>query len=279
VIKQSEFITVVLISSGEEAITGTPFDDKINELYKTWKVDQEKTKMPFITALRGKRGTITGYTAVPAPWQVEIPPWPADPVAKAAETNPSASQPSTVASLIVTGKKPKPVETNDSSVTAATTAPSDSAATAQSTPTLPPAKPPVAEPAHSSPAPETGSPQQKVEHSTESPQHPAPAVTTPPRDATRSISNANPAITTASLANSSNAITAVPIKTAQQSKSPPQDISTAIATPSSLLSSKLIWFAGLAVLGVACVLLMTLTRRPQSEPISLITRSLERESK
>jgi len=106
VIKDSEFITVVLISSGEEAITGTPFDDKINELYKGWKVDQEKTKMPFVTVLRAKRGTITGYTAVPVPWQVEIPPWPANPIAKAAETNPSASsQPSTVQSLIVTGKK------------------------------------------------------------------------------------------------------------------------------------------------------------------------------
>src|SRR5580765_6381266 len=58
VIKDSEFITIVLISSGEEVMSGTPFDDKINELYKTWKVDQEKTKMPFITVLRAKRGTI-----------------------------------------------------------------------------------------------------------------------------------------------------------------------------------------------------------------------------
>lgn len=60
VVKDSEFITIVLISSGEDAISGTPFDDKINELYKNWKLDQEKAKMPFITVLRAKRGTITG---------------------------------------------------------------------------------------------------------------------------------------------------------------------------------------------------------------------------
>jgi hypothetical protein len=33
------------------------------------------------------------------------------------------------------------------------------------------------------------------------------------------------------------------------------------------------------MLGVACVVVMTLSRRPRSEPISLITRSLERETK
>jgi hypothetical protein len=280
VIKDSEFITVVLISSGEEAITGTPFDDKINELYKSWKVDQEKTKMPFITVLRAKRGTITGYTAVPAPWQVEIPPWPSDPVAKAAEINPSASsQPSTVPSLIVTGKKPKTAESTDSSETAATVPPSGTAAPAPNTPTIAPVKSAVTEPAHSAPTSEAVSPQQKVEQSTEAPHNPPVPAPTSPKDATTSVPTAKPEITPAALADSSNATNAAPVKSTQESKSSPHDISTAIGTPSSPLSGKLIWFAGLTVLGLACVILMTLTRRPQSEPISLITRSLERESK
>jgi hypothetical protein len=37
--------------------------------------------------------------------------------------------------------------------------------------------------------------------------------------------------------------------------------------------------AGLVLLGTACVAFVALTRRPASEPISLITHSLERESK
>jgi hypothetical protein len=280
VIKDSEFITVVLVSSGEEAIAGTPFDDKINELYKSWKVDQEKTKMPFITVIRAKRGTITGYTAVPAPWQVELPPWPADPVAKAAETSPPASaQPSTVAPLIVTGKKSKPAEGVDSSEAVATP-PSVTAAPAPNTSAT--TREPANEPAHSAPqtpAFEAGSPQQKVKQSTEAPPHPAPPTPTPQKDANASIPTAKPETAVPALVNKPNTSNPAPVETAQESKPPPQDISTAIATPTSLLSGKIIWLGGLTVFGVTCVILMALARRPRSEPISLITRSLERESK
>jgi hypothetical protein len=279
VINDSEFLTVILISSGEGAMSGTPFDDKINELYKGWKVDQEKTKMPFITVLRAKRGTITGYTAVPAPWQVEIPPWPADPVAKAAETSPPASvQPSTVAPLIFTGKKSKPAETNDSSEAARTTPPSGTVAPApNATATTRESANEHAPSAPQTPASEAGSPQQKVEQSTEAP-HPAPPEPTPQKDATASIPTTKTE-TAVAIVNKSNTSNAAPVETAQESKPPPQDISTAITTPSSLLSGKLIWLGGLAVFGTTCVILMTLTRRPRAEPISLITRSLERESK
>jgi hypothetical protein len=285
VIKDSEFITVILISSGQDPMTGTPFDDKINELYKDWKVDQEKTKMPFITVIRAKRGTITGYTAVPAPWQVEIPPWPADAVAKVTETNsPASSQPSSssVAPLIVTGKKPKPAETTDSSEAAATT---PSTTTAPAPITTSTTRESAIGPARSAPtiqvAPgsKAASPQQKVERAPEAPQHPAPPAPTPPKDATASIPTTKPETAEPALVNKSNTSNAAPVETAQESKPPPQDISTAIATPSSLLSGKLIWLGGLAMLGTTCLILMTLTRRPRSEPISLITRSLERESK
>jgi len=280
VIKDSEFITIILISSGEEAITGTPFDDKINELYKSWKVDQEKTKMPFITVLRAKRGTITGYTAVPAPWQVEIPPWPADPVAKVAETS---NQSSTVPPLIFTGKKPKAAETSDSSAAAASTA---MAASAPNSTATAPAESAVIQPAqsasktHTAPTPETAPPQQKVEQSTEAPQNPPAPAATPPKDTTASKPTSKPETKVAVLANSSNATNSAPVETAQESKSPPQQISTVASSGNGVLSGKLIWLGGLAVLGATCiVVVMGVARRPRSEPISLITRSLERESK
>src|ERR1043166_3762491 len=110
-VKDSESITLILVSSGEEAITGTPFDDQINQLYKTWREEQEKTRMPFVTVLRAKRGAIVGYSVTPSPWQVEIPACPTEPVVKAPlPAPPPKVQPPTLPPLIVTGKKPKPNE-------------------------------------------------------------------------------------------------------------------------------------------------------------------------
>jgi hypothetical protein len=286
VIKDSEFITIILVSSGEDAMSGTPFDDKINEFYKKWKVDQEKARMPFVTVLRAKRGTITGYTVVPVPWQVEIPPWPAE--TNAAPTlmasSPLKAQSSPVQALIFTGKNPKPAETTNTSQTVGTT-PENA-----SPPSAPAANAPVdstaSEPSHVvpekspiAPAPESTMIERKVQQSEPLPHPPAPAPSvlgTPARsDPTAKTETTSPAI-----AKTSNASNPAPAETAQKFPASPQDISTASAMPgNSLLSRKITWLSGLAVLGVTCVILMVLTRRPRSEPISLITRSLERESK
>jgi hypothetical protein len=285
VIKDSEFITVIVVSSGEDAMTGTPFDDKINELYKSWKVDQEKAKMPFITVLRAKRGRITGYAAVPAPWQIEIPEWPAEPVAKAPEMKlQTMAQPSAVPPLIFTGKKAKPAETTDSSETAVAKAESAPArvAPASNTAATTPGDSAVAEPAngasqiHPASPPKNTPPERKVEPSTESPQRPPGPAQILPKDATALSPTPNPE----TIATTSNTTNPAPGATSQKSTHSPQDISTAIATPSSgLLSSKTIWLAGLALLGTACLAFVVLTRRHSSEPISLITRSFEHENK
>ena len=289
VIKDSEFISVIFVSSGEDAMTGTPFDDKINELYKSWKVDQEKARMPFITVLRAKRGRITGYAAVPAPWQIEIPPWPVEPVAKAAEMKlQTTGQPSAVPPLIFSGKKPKPAEITDSSETAVARAESAPArvAPAFNTAATTPADSAVAESARGVPqidaalTPQNTPPERKVEQSTESSQRPARPAQTVPKDATTLSPTPNPETTSPALAITSNTTNPAPVATAQKSTLSPEDISTALATPrSGLLSSRIIWLAGLALLGTACLAFVVLTRRPSSEPISLITRSFEHENK
>src|ERR1019366_5404819 len=56
VIKDSELITVILISSGDGRIRGTPFDDQLNEAYRQWHAQQQKARMPFVTVLRARRG-------------------------------------------------------------------------------------------------------------------------------------------------------------------------------------------------------------------------------
>src|SRR5258706_5882436 len=57
VIKDSQFITVILISDGDQKILGTPFDDPINQFYKLWRGEQQAARMPFITVLRARNGS------------------------------------------------------------------------------------------------------------------------------------------------------------------------------------------------------------------------------
>ncbi len=286
VIKDSEFITIILVSSGEDAMTGTPFDDQINELYKNWRAEQEKTRMPLVTVLRAKRGAITGFSVTPPPWQIEIPAWPAEPsVAKAAipETAAPKAQPPTVPPLIVTGKKSKPeitnsAETPGSTIRAALPGPQNQ----EIKPGNPPAERTAVQSASATPQKATTNPpaertavvERKIEK-TEVPQR-SPEPTSPPLKE-MAASSATPKPEKAAVVNNgTNA--PVPAQTPQKPAPPPQEISTDVATPApGLLSSKAIWTVGAAALASACVVLIVLARRPRSGHISLITRSLERE--
>ena len=110
VIRDSDFITVILISGGDQKIHGTPFDDRINNFYKLWRSEQQKAGMPFITVLRARNGSITDCSVNSAPWPVEIPPLPPEmarpptTAKKRAETQRPAAAP-----LIFSGKKPQAV--------------------------------------------------------------------------------------------------------------------------------------------------------------------------
>lgn len=107
VVKDSEVITVVLVSDGSDAFFGTPFDANITAFYKTNYQAQKKGKMPVITVLRGEQGKITTNTLSLAPWPVDIPAMPLPVVAKAVAVKPVAdTKPkSPVPSLVIIGKK------------------------------------------------------------------------------------------------------------------------------------------------------------------------------
>ena len=100
VIKDSLFLTIILISSGDEKMHGTPFDDRINESYQKWHDQQEKTRMPFVTVLRAKNGQLTNV-AVNTPQSAETI------QSKLVEALHNAPPP-TASPLIVSGKKPQP---------------------------------------------------------------------------------------------------------------------------------------------------------------------------
>ena len=117
VVKDSDKITVLLISDGDDKVSGTPFDHEINEAFKLNYSAQRKANMPFVTVLRAQKGEFIGVKVSMPPWPVEFPEFPAEPpVARSPisqeKPKPEASKverpPPTGPSLIVIGKKPEP---------------------------------------------------------------------------------------------------------------------------------------------------------------------------
>jgi hypothetical protein len=78
-VKSSRRLTVVLISDGSGEVSGTPFDDAINNSFASHRADMAKTRMPLITILRAQQGTYLGQHVSLAPWPVEFPAFPPEP--------------------------------------------------------------------------------------------------------------------------------------------------------------------------------------------------------
>ena len=93
VVADSDKITVLLISDGESALTGTPYDAPIAEAYRTNAADQRKQQMPFLTVLRAVKGKFIGFTVNTPPWPVEFPKFPVELVPATAAAPPSKAKP------------------------------------------------------------------------------------------------------------------------------------------------------------------------------------------
>jgi hypothetical protein len=112
IIKASDFITVLVISDGSSEIHGTPFDDKINQSYKSWNKELTDNQKLFVTVLRARNGKITDYAVNMPPWPFEVPPLPAELLA--VKTNNEVAKQEKAATphvtylppLILSGKKP-----------------------------------------------------------------------------------------------------------------------------------------------------------------------------
>ena len=107
VIEASEFITVILISSGDFKMRGTPFDDRINAAYEQFREQQQKARMPFVTVLRARHGQVVDYIVNTPPWPLQVPRLPELERHKSIEALRNAPS-ATVPPLIVSGKKPQP---------------------------------------------------------------------------------------------------------------------------------------------------------------------------
>jgi hypothetical protein len=112
IVKESDVITVILISDADDLIKGTPFDTQINAIYKKDYRQQKKMRLPFVTVFHGEKGQLTAYTVNTSSWPVEIPPVPPPVIVKfEAKPKPAEITPPPVGrSLVFVGKKPEPVE-------------------------------------------------------------------------------------------------------------------------------------------------------------------------
>ena len=112
VIKDSELITVILISSGDAKVQGTAIDGGINAYYDQWRKQQQKARIPFVMVLRAISGQVTDYSFNTAPWPVQLPRLVAE--TRSAETArervlaaASETQPPAVPPQVVSEKEPQ----------------------------------------------------------------------------------------------------------------------------------------------------------------------------
>jgi hypothetical protein len=259
IVQSSPYITVVLISDGSGEITGTPFDEKINASYRTWQTEQQKGQMPIVTFLRAKQGKFTEYVINTPPWPLELPPLPEELIAK---PKPEPPKPRMAAPLIVSGRKPQ--VTNAVPVAAAVepapTNPVPEAAAAQPAPmtnvAITPAAPPATAPSTmvaEKPKVEIVEPEKKTEVIVAKVEDAAP----PPSAAPEQVA----AETSASASQGSGTIQ-----------------NASVTTSGSFLRGKNIWILGASMVVIVFGFIYLRARRVRnSQPISLITRSLDQE--
>jgi hypothetical protein len=103
VIKNSDIITVFIISNGDGKMQGSPFDDEINALYLQNVKEMKHGRTPVVTVLEAKGGKIVKYTVNAVPWPVIVPELP---VVLKAEAEPPAAP---AAPLVAAAPKPAPI--------------------------------------------------------------------------------------------------------------------------------------------------------------------------
>ena len=79
VVRDSYKLTVLLVTDGDEKLSGTPFDHQIQNAFAQSFKAQQKARQPFITVLRASRGQFRNAAVNLAPWPVEFPAFPPEP--------------------------------------------------------------------------------------------------------------------------------------------------------------------------------------------------------
>ncbi len=88
----SRALTVILISSGDQPIRGTPFDEEINAIYPLYAREFRNAKTPFVTILVARNGKWAAYSVNSSRGPLQIPNPPLPPVVNVADTKTSAQK-------------------------------------------------------------------------------------------------------------------------------------------------------------------------------------------
>ena len=73
VVKNSNIITVFIVSDGKGTVRGTPFNQEINAICRQDVQDMKDNPMPIVIVLQAKAGRINKYNVNALPWPVVIP--------------------------------------------------------------------------------------------------------------------------------------------------------------------------------------------------------------
>lgn len=286
VVKDSERITVLILTDGSSKISGTPFDKQINESYRLNYAVQRKQRMPFITVLRAQRGDFTGWRVNTPPFRPEFPAFASD--AKPGETKPD-SKPPVTPSLIVVGEDPVPASPAPTNAPAAAgpTAPAATQETKPEAQASPPVTAAAIQTTATNEAPSTVKPTEAAKAAAETP---AATTTTappaepdgkpvseppPPKQEAMPPVEPKPVLPKATAAAPQEMPAAEP---AAETERP--IVQTATATPAeSWLTRTNLLIAGGVLLVAAFALLYLLMRRAArpAEKVSLITHSMDRD--
>jgi len=103
-VRESESLTLVLLTDGGEPVRGTPFDDAINAAFRRYRREQQRVRMPLVTVWRAQGGRLVNYVVGQPQWSFSIPPLPAaEPPA-----SPSPVAPETTATAVAATAPPRP---------------------------------------------------------------------------------------------------------------------------------------------------------------------------
>ncbi len=153
-----DMLTVLIFSTGESPISGTPFDDAINAEYQRDLKDMGRARMPIVTVLQARHGKFLKYTVNALPWPIVIPELPI--AIKMATAKPAVAVPAAQVAPVPVMPAPKPAQTSAAEPPPPTPAPApmplpapaSSPNTAAVSPDLAPAPPPsMAMPSPSAP--------------------------------------------------------------------------------------------------------------------------------
>jgi len=76
VIRNSDRLTVLIFCDGKDAISGTPYDSGINQVFQQRVAEQKRIRQPFVIVLRTQRGQYVGCSANFPPGMVNFPEFP-----------------------------------------------------------------------------------------------------------------------------------------------------------------------------------------------------------